>query len=158
MLTSIPNPERAITVHRPWDQAILRGGKTVENRSWPLYERMIGVPIAIHAGKRYDAAGASWMQGMDLYRAPADERSPTGLVGAVVFDRVIHEARCDGDPEDSNPWFTGPWGWVVRAVAILEHPVQCKGAQGLWTIPDELRGQMLFSRWRAADRRWPDGR
>ena len=42
----------AITLHQPWATLIALGVKTVETRSWPAPERLLGQTIAIHAGKR----------------------------------------------------------------------------------------------------------
>ncbi len=42
----------AITLHQPWASLIALGVKTVETRSWPAPERLVGQAIAIHAGKR----------------------------------------------------------------------------------------------------------
>ena len=42
----------AITLHQPWATLIALGIKTVETRSWPAPERLLGQVIAIHAGKR----------------------------------------------------------------------------------------------------------
>ena len=42
----------AITLHQPWASLIALGIKTVETRSWPAPDRLMGQTIAIHAGKR----------------------------------------------------------------------------------------------------------
>ena len=38
-----------------------------------------------------------------------------------------------------GPWFVGPYGWVLTDVVTLAEPVPCKGAQGLWTVPPDVR-------------------
>ncbi len=42
---------KAISVRQPWAEAIIRGGKNVENRSWMTKYRGL---IAIHAGMATD--------------------------------------------------------------------------------------------------------
>ena len=42
----------AITLHQPWATLVTLGVKTVETRSWPAPERLLGQTFAIHAGKR----------------------------------------------------------------------------------------------------------
>ena len=42
----------AITLHQPWATLIALEIKTVETRSWPAPERLLGQVIAVHAGKR----------------------------------------------------------------------------------------------------------
>ena len=46
------NQVYAITLHQPWASLIALGIKTVETRSWPAPERLVGQTIAVHAGKR----------------------------------------------------------------------------------------------------------
>ncbi len=121
---------KAITVHRPWDQAILYGGKDTENRTWVLWEKLWGVPIALHAGKRYDTDGAEWMKEHGLYVPPRDEDSPTGIVGVVVFSHVERMPR--------NKWYSGPNGWVIASHTALGEAIDIKGNQGLWKVPTDV--------------------
>ncbi len=124
---------RALTLWRPWTDAILYGGKRVENRPWKPWQRVMGQVIAIHAGVTYDRDGAGWMQEADLYTPPAPEDSPQGIVGLA---RVTgYREKCPGlfdEPDD--PWFTGPYGWTLEDVVPLTEPVPCNGALGLWMV------------------------
>ncbi len=52
----------ALTLHRPWPWAIIHGSKRVENRSWAPPAWLIGQRLAIHAGKRWDADGADYVE------------------------------------------------------------------------------------------------
>jgi len=124
------NELRVITLWRPWDQAILHGGKDIENRVWPLWEKLIGKTMALHAGKKYDQEGADWMIENGLYIPPSKEESPTGIVGTF---KVV-----DVTQQSDSPWFFGPWGWVVEEAVALPEPIPCPGKQGVWTVPDEL--------------------
>ena len=135
-------PERALTLWRPWDQAILYGGKNVENRPWALWRNMIDEPMALHAGKTYDEEGATDMAFQDLYDPPPSEESPLGVVGVFTVGRVIHIDNCDGDPEEENDWFFGPFGWVVVEKFPLPEPIPCRGKQGLWPLPHDVRCEM----------------
>lgn len=129
---------RAVTLWRPWDQAMAHGGKPVENRPWAFWPAMIGQPMALHAGKRYDKEGAAWMRDEGLYVPPSDQDSPTGIVAVVTFSRVIHELQTEDDPILDSPWFFGPFGWVVGEMVPLASVVPCKGAQGIWTLPPDV--------------------
>jgi len=51
------------------------------------------------------------------------------LATAVVTDCIR---------ESSNPWFVGPFGWVLEDVEVLKAPVFISGAQGLWRVPQEV--------------------
>jgi len=52
--------------------------------------------------------------------------------------------------ESADPWFVGPFGWVLSDVVVLPAPVPCRGAQGLWEVPADVR--------EAALRQLPSGR
>jgi hypothetical protein len=46
-----------------------------------------------------------------------------------------------------SPWWQQVgYGWVLLAPIQLKHRVQCRGRQGLWTVPqfqaDEIRRQL----------------
>lgn len=43
-----------LSVMQPWPFAMFSLGKDVENRSWKLRQRYVGVPVLIHAGKKRD--------------------------------------------------------------------------------------------------------
>ena len=45
---------RALTLWRPWSDAIVFGPKRIENRTWVPPASMIGRYLAIHAGVRFD--------------------------------------------------------------------------------------------------------
>lgn len=46
---------QALTLHRPWDLAIVHGPKRIENRSWKPPLHLIGDRLVIHAGKKFDS-------------------------------------------------------------------------------------------------------
>ena len=126
---------KAITLWRPWDQAILYGGKPVENRPWALWKSMLNKLIALHAGKKYDHDGARWMRERGLYVSPPPEESPQGIVGVIIFDKVV--------VEHSSPWFFGPFGWHISGKFALTEPIPCFGKQGLWNVPPEIEKMIL---------------
>jgi len=103
---------KGLTLRHPWAFAIAHWGKRIENRTWKPPKALIGQRIAIHGGK-----------------------VPTA-----------HEALADikyiFDPAFADPWFDievdGNVGWVLRDVIVLPTPIPCKGAQGLWDVPDSI--------------------
>lgn len=139
---------RGLTLWRPWAAAIVHGPKRIENRPWhpPLRLLDAGLWVAIHAGRRWDAAGAEFVLGrwrVGTTNACAIEGTWPGrfeLQGIVGVARVascihIEEARKAGDP-----WAFGPWCWMLDSVHALDFPIACRGAQGLWhPSPDALR-------------------
>ena len=162
---------RGLTFWRPWSDAIVRGPKRVENRSWPPPERMLGKIIAIHAGKKYDKGDWPMPEG---YSAPSPGDSPEGIVGVArilgALDargrehtgfapkrRILQSLAVDGDAGelarrlyelDDDPWWAGPCGWLLDDVVAID-PVPVKGAMGLWTLPPDVE-RVVRERWERA--------
>lgn len=127
---------KALTLHRPWTDAILYGGKRVENRSWHPPHSLIGQTIALHAGKVYDEQVADWMDIQGLYTPPARGDSPMGIVGVASLLGSYRAGVLNQLSKD--PWFFGPVGWLLGDVVAFRSPIPCRGAQGLWTVPEDL--------------------
>ena len=51
-----------LTVRSPWAELIARGLKTIENRSWPPYDFMLGRRLAIHASPAWDQMGVDFIR------------------------------------------------------------------------------------------------
>lgn len=142
---------RALTLWRPWPWAILHGGKDIENRPWACPRSLVGVPIALHAGKVWDeetaeefAAPGEWhLEGFPPRKADHPEGA---IVGLATVARVLHESSLidRADPARSSRWFMGPWGWVLRDVIALPEPVPCRGAQGLWPVPEDVERHVIM--------------
>ena len=124
---------KALTVCQPYAELIARGLKPIENRTWPTAYRG---PIAIHAGKSRE-----WMDPEDL------EAYPAMAFGAVVaVARVVACLKYDDVAPWPNRWrhlrqhehAGGPWCWVLEDVRRLPVPLPCRGAQGLWELPEAV--------------------
>lgn len=114
---------KAITIHQPFAEMILRGVKRCENRTWSTRHRGV---LVIHA-----AAG-----GAGPFPAGA-------LVGLVTLSdcRHIgeghqHELFAQSDHDLIHA--TGPWCWCLDRPRRFAKPIFCSGRQGLWTVPDDL--------------------
>lgn len=134
---------KALTLHQPWAWAIAHAGKRIENRSWRPPRNLIGQRIAIHQGQGWSYDQRIWGTSTPPpTRALLQER---GMVGAVV---ATTEVFAFGDDSwlyhggfaslDDLRWYCGPVGWMLHDVRPLAQPVPCNGAQGLWTLSDEL--------------------
>jgi hypothetical protein len=129
---------RALTIHQPWAWAIAHAGKRIENRTWKPPVSLVGSHLAIHAGKVFSDDGelSLILRGFD----PPD----TYVRGAIVaVAKVAGWVERSGDP-----WFVGPIGWELSELRVFE-PVPCKGAQGLWLVPDGVLS-IVRERWKAA--------
>ena len=134
---------RAITIWQPWAWAIAHAGKDIENRTWKPPQSIVGRRIAIHAGKRIDTDVIEDMQLGGYYdESLVCEDCPCAsdmVTGAFVATAVLAGTVDQGE----SPWFRGPIGWLLRDVKALPQPVPCRGAQGLWTVPDHIVAQLI---------------
>jgi hypothetical protein len=137
---------KAISLWQPWASLIARGVKRHETRHWSTPYRG---PIAIHAAKRLDVAGAP----EDLCRAVFGPNWRTALpLGAVVA--VGRLARCreargiacsltDADRAAGN-FAAGRFAWTIDDVRPLLTPIPTIGRQGLfnWEPPRDLEDRL----------------
>jgi hypothetical protein len=131
---------KALTLLRPWAYAITHLGKRVENRTWRPSAAMIGVQIAIHAGKGKDNPGAEWILDSGLAATlPPLAWQETAIVGVATISGIVEGS--------DSPWFFGPYGWVLSEVKAVDVPVPCKGALGLWEIPAHVIADMRSRTW-----------
>lgn len=138
----------ALTVLQPFATAIVSWGKPVENRSWAPGGRLpIGSWLAIHAGAR-DYPGAddedfrNWIGGLAYHHAPPTQRFHRGYLGALPHGAIVGVARVAGFSDRHVGW--SPWAhpeqqhWRFDAVVPFDAPLPCKGAQGLWVVPEDV--------------------
>jgi hypothetical protein len=159
---------KALTVRQPWCSAITYGDKRVENRSKPIAHRgplMLHAGLSVD----WDADKEAWVAaGLTPY-APGAQRGawraslPLGAVVAVAELTDCHHADdCNHicpEPEDwdwrtdlpctehegpcrnhCSPWaFPDAWHWKLANVHPLPEPVPCKGALGLWRLPEDVK-------------------
>ena len=137
---------KALSVKQPWALAIGHG-KDVENRTWGTIYRG---PIAVHASKTFDdvtLATLDWIEATArLKPGQLQFDDHRGAVVAVAEIVGCHQ-HCDPtgscgatDPTDICSVWAQPhhWHWELSNVRTLADPVPCKGALGLWHLPDEV--------------------
>ncbi len=120
---------KAITIHQPWAYAVAHLGKDVENRRWSYK----GGVLAVHAGQGWAAEGAAFIAKLGLTLPPS---MPKGVIVAVVNVAEVHHAyRCK---LECSQWSMPELHhWFLTDVRVLAEPVPCRGAQGIWTVPDD---------------------
>lgn len=168
---------KALTLWQPWSWAIAHAGKRVENRTWAPPASVIGQRVAMHAGLRLDKSAVKALcfesktanaHGLDMLAqagglARGAVESVATLLGYVMRDGEAVWRKADGSlVEDDcdkhlrfhdarrSKWWIGPIGWVLADVTPLPKPVPCKGAQGLWTLPEDVESAVLAQLTRAA--------
>lgn len=121
---------RALTLGQPFADCIVHGPKRIENRPWKCPDKLLGW-IAVHAGKGdypYDEAELKrlWPE-----MPPLKEMSRGKIIG------VMNVVRCLKPEGIRSPWASGPWCWVIKEVRPLHKPIECRGYQKLWNVPEE---------------------
>lgn len=153
---------KALSIRQPWTAMIVHGQKRIENRSRQTLHRG---RIALHAsGKnRWDPAGefsylVDWQWRMLHWPGPPSPDSERIVFGAVLGVaeivgtcpsplNALGELDCDcGD------WAVpGQYHWRLDKVRALAEPVPCRGALGLWTLPDEVEAAVVAQLGERAD-------
>lgn len=171
-------PIRALTLRHPWAWCIAHLGKNVENRDWSdsLAQQQglfgeIGRQIVIHGGspvRRGD--NQPWREHVlavdhiGEHILPEDSaafdrlkdwnrrmgRRPTYddlvLPGIVAVATLVQVGRGSG-----SAWAVdGQLHLVLGDIHTLPQPVPCKGAQGLWDVPEAVLAEMRAVSRRAA--------
>ena len=158
----------ALTVLQPFASAIARFGKNVENRTWLPGARLpVGGWLAIHAGLR-DYPGAytvdfrAWLAFVAGPNLPAEAVSVAeskvsagtwrervvlaAYLAALPHGAIVAVARVAAfsDPAArASPWAVPEQEpWRFDRVFALPDPVPCKGAQGLWRVPDDVAARV----------------
>ena len=139
---------RALSIQQPWCSAIAYGDKRVENRTWQAPHWITGTTIALHASKGPDwyAPARAWTAaGLTPYRYGDPRKAWTAslALGAIVALAEVTESHSRGcgtfDHGYCSPWaVTGQHHWVLANVRPLLVPVPCRGALGLWRLPEDV--------------------
>ena len=147
----------AITLHQPWATLIALGLKSVETRSWPAPERLLGRAIAVHAGRRVvrrpghrierelrDRVGRDWSRAI-----PAGAVVATAVLAGMTRVKYVDAMTGHAVHDDStevgcaagvgrtpvDPWgdfSAGRWLWFLAEEQALTDPVPAVGRQGFW--------------------------
>jgi hypothetical protein len=108
---------RALSIRQPYAWLIIAGHKTIENRTWKTAYRG---RLLIHAAlETYPFEHPAYRS----IKLP-DRLDRGGIIGEVTLEDIVTESN--------DPWFTGPYGWILANPRAL--PFQpCPGRLRLWT-------------------------
>jgi hypothetical protein len=121
---------KAFSIKQPHLDAILYGGKSPENRSWPLPARYAGVPVLLHASAQLDRKA--------VLPASIDTADWPGVRGAVLA--VATFTGCHFDTGCCTTWgYQQVFHWQPAGIRVLTEPVLAKGKLQFWApTPDVL--------------------
>ncbi len=120
---------KALSVRQPWAYAILRLGKSVENRTWPLRLRT-PFECVIHAGKAWGRSERLDLEDLRQRYAIADELALGSLLGIVTVTGCVTAPRDERDGE----WFCGPYAFTLENPRPFAEPIPWKGALGFFDV------------------------
>jgi activating signal cointegrator 1 len=134
---------KALSLTQPWASAIMLGYKKIETRSW--YTKYRGL-IAIHAAKGFPKHARDFLSNEQTWHhkeRPFQYPIPRGVIlGVAVITDVLNTEYLEyniSDIEllygDYSPY---RWGWLLEDIRILPEPIPCKGALGLWNVPEDV--------------------
>lgn len=140
---------RAVSIRQPWawlivrpdiegeqvrrallTETVSRAFKDIENRTWQstwrgrlLIHAARGMTPEEYAGAVTFAANA----GVDELPAP-EALDFGGVIGEVTLMDCVQAS--------GSPWFTGPWGWVLRKPIAWRTCKPCRGMPGVFDPSD----------------------
>ncbi len=140
---------KAITIWQPWASLIAMGHKTIETRTHDRFKSLVGLRIAIHAGKRFDRTALPVIRSvrdmLPRYRANRlcgfhcptaaeldrawDER---GMILATAFVTQLKSLTWDSDVKAAMCDPRGLYGLVLTDIEPLDPPIKARGRQGIW--------------------------
>lgn len=150
---------KALTLKHPWPWAICCLGKRIENRTWRPYPSQLkpGEWLAIHGGKWPTSRGELLDLHVEIGMVALGEARLSYSIGEVErCTGIVAVCQFGGTVTESDDgWFEGPIGWKLNDLIVLSKPVPCKGAQGLWKVPEDVlklvRQEWIDSRAMAAE-------
>ena len=120
----------AISIHQPWADSIIYGGKDIENRGRRWHYRGL---ILIHASKGMEEdidfngwtnitsvrnIPTHWAAGKNLWQLQRG-----GIIGIAEITDCVASSK--------SPWFVGEWGLVLKNPKPLPF-TPCRGALSLF--------------------------
>lgn len=136
---------RALSIQQPWIDAIVCGPKAVENRTWRPSRDIYGQDIALHASQRFDKHAVFPPQSACQWMTMPECRNFTGRLGAVLAVATVRTwHHADDCRHELSGRYCSQWAmpdqyhWELDHVCPLAEPVPCKGALGLWRLPEDV--------------------
>jgi len=133
---------KALSLQQPWAWLMTAGPKRIENRKWRTNYRG---PVLVHASKGWDKENFQIGGSFGLFSKPnglpfpdampdfAHNYERGGIVGIFTITDCVTESE--------DPWFFGPYGFVVKDARPLPF-VPCRGMLNLFDVPLAVLDQL----------------
>lgn len=117
-----PRIIRALSLRQPWADAVVYGGKRIENRTAWKGSKFRGrflIHAAVGMGRdEYDRA-VEFMESRGITWRPATTMARGGFIGAATVVDVVHTAEDVARYPEQAPWWMGAFGLVLDDVRPL---------------------------------------
>jgi hypothetical protein len=142
---------KALSLTQPWATLVAIGAKKLETRSWPTYYRG---PLLIHAAKGFPGWARDTCFQLPFATAIAAagytsfSQLPLGqILGMVSLTgcKATHDLApwvVDETERTFGDYGAGRFAWRLEEPVKFDEPIPCKGALGLWKVPDEIARQL----------------
>jgi len=136
----------------PWLSAVLRLGKTVENRSWaPKYRGRILLHASLKMEDHFYTEACAIMLSLNVFPPVRSELFFGGIVGSVdIVDVIPREATAEEALAVADRWGADVRWWmpvfggrrqngiILRNVTMLPRLIPYKGQVSLFDVPDAV--------------------
>lgn len=148
-----------LTLTQPWATLMAVGAKCIETRSWSTTYRGL---VAIHAAKNFPSDArefcredATYFHLTEVYGWEAEDL-PLGAIVAVgelvdcqptttTMPRSLLPGIWEGDIDDEHrfgDYSPGRYAWLFHNVVMVDPPIPCRGALGLWAVPAQIQARL----------------
>lgn len=118
---SFPRDAQALCYREPFRSVLETAGSLQPHHVWPNWRELVLPLGAVVAVGRIETIGVIELQGQQFRLRCVGRNVPV-----------------DGVELELGDYSPGRYGWVFTQVRRLPEPIPCRGAQGLWTVPDEV--------------------
>lgn len=145
---------KALTIQQPWAWTVVAGVKPIENRTWASKHRGV---VAVHAGNRLSERGLAEVPRL------VEKSGYRGLMpetGDMAFGALIGTAFLVDTHDAMTGCCESPWAeeqyvehggrvrkqivhWVLEDAVEFAMPIRCRGALGLWTVPNDIEALVM---------------
>jgi activating signal cointegrator 1 len=131
---------RAISLWQPWASLWASGRKVHETRHWSTDYRG---PLAIHAAQRLEEVSMELDEIMlaqfgAMWRRELPRGAIVGTCNLVACVATGTNFPASLDDEAAGDWSDGRFAWRGDGFRLLARPIEWKGRQGFFSVPDSI--------------------